>query len=186
MELLTGSLCLKVRKGVIDMKKIAMVMAVLAAAALIAGSAYAWGDGWCFGGRDGKDGKFDKDHSRAGQMKEEMKKELGLTAEQEKQLEAGREAHRAEAKALYGAIKAKKDELKAAMAKPGVTRAQVEPIVTELKALEAQMTDKRIDGIFSVKAILTPEQFAKLEAMKEKHMKEWKGKHGRDKGPKAE
>jgi len=152
------------------MKKMLMVMAVVIAVIFIAGSVFAWGG--C-----GTHGKGDKECQNKGDMKQDMKKELGLTAEQDKQLEAGREAHRTEVKALRDAIKAKKGELKAAIAKSGTARAQVEPIVNELKALESQMTDKRIDGIFAVKAILTPEQFAKLETMKEKHMKEWKGKH---------
>lgn len=161
------------------MKKITVLMVMAAAAMLIAGSAFAWG-----GGREGF-GKGDKDCPNAKEMRKEMKEELGLTAEQEKQLEANREAHRAEAKAMHDAMKAKKDELKAAIAKPGAARAQVEPIAGQLKALEARMTDKKIDGIFAVKAILTPEQFAKLEAMKGERAKERKGKHGDKKAGKG-
>jgi len=158
------------------MRKIAVVIAVFVAIVFIAGSVFAFGG--C-----GYSDKGDKDCPKSKEMKAEMKKELGLTAEQDKQLEANKEAHRTEVKAMHDAMKAKKDELRAAIAKPGTTRAQVEPIVNELKALESQMTDKKIDGIFSVKAILTPEQFSKLEGMKEKHMKEWKdkreSKHGK-------
>jgi Spy/CpxP family protein refolding chaperone len=152
------------------MKKTMMLIAMVVAVVFITGSVFAFGG--C--GMQGKDGK---ECLGKGKMKEEMKKELGLTAEQDKKLEACKEAHRAEAKGMHDAMKAKKDELRTAIAQPGATRAQVEPIVNQLKALEAQMTDKRIDGIFAVKAILTPEQFAKLEAMKEKRMKDWKGKH---------
>ena len=167
---LKGGECLKDKKGVREMKKIAVVIIMVVAAIFIASSVFAFGG--C-----GYSGKGDKNCSKGKEMKGDMKKDLGLTAEQDKQLEAGREAHRAEAKAMHNALKAKKDELKAAIAKPGATRSQVEPIVNELKALEVQITDKRVDGIFAVKAILTPEQFAKLEAMKEKHMKEGKEKH---------
>jgi len=158
------------------MRKIMMVIVIAVTAVFIAGSVFAFGG--C-----GYSGKDDKSCSKPKSMKEEMKKDLGLTAEQDAQLKANKEAHRAEIKALREAMKAKKGELKAAIAKPGSTRAQVEPIATQLKALEAQMTDKRIEGIFAVKAILTPEQFAKLEAMKEKRMKEWSGKRG-EKGSK--
>ena len=153
------------------MKKLAMVLVVVVVMAFIAGSVFAF-EG-C-----GYSGKGDKECSKKG----EMKKDLGLTAEQDTKLQANKEAHRAEMKALHDAIKAKKGELNAAIGKPETTRAQVEPIANELKALEAQMTDKKLDGIFAVKAILTPEQFKKLEEMKEKHIKEWKGKH-MDKGP---
>jgi len=152
------------------MKKIAMVVAIVVAAAFIAGSVFAFG-GCGYSGKDGKDG------AKKDCMKQDMKKELGLTAEQNTKLEANKAAHRTEAKAMHDAMKAKKEELRAAIAKPGATRAQVEPIVGQIKALEAQMTDKRVDGILAVKAILTPEQFAKLEAMKEKSIKEWKGKN---------
>ena len=157
------------------MKKMMMLMVVVVAVIFIAGSVFAWGG--C-----GYSGKGDKDCPKAKDMKNEMKKDLGLTAEQDKQLEAVREAHRNEAKALHDAMKAKKDELRTAIAKPEATRAQVEPIVVELKALESQMVEKKVDGIFAVKGILTPEQFVKLEAMKEKHMKEW-NKDRRGKGP---
>ncbi|MCX5680502.1 MAG: periplasmic heavy metal sensor [Candidatus Omnitrophica bacterium] len=152
------------------MNKIAKVMTVVVAVVFITGSVFAWGG--C-----GATGKGGKEFPKKEEMRKEMKMELGLTAEQSKQLEAGREAHRTEVKALREAMNAKKDELKTAIAKPGATRAQVEPIVNELKAIEAQMTDKRIDGIFAVKAVLTPEQFAKLENMKEKHIKERKENH---------
>ena len=152
------------------MKKIMAVTAAVVMVLFITGSVFAF-EG-C-----GYSGKGDKNSSKGKDMRAQMKKDLGLTAEQDKELQASKEAHRAEAKALREAMKAKKEELTAAIAKPGVTKAEVEPIANQLKALEAQMTDKRIEGIFAVKAILTPEQFAKLEAMKEKHGKEWKEKH---------
>jgi len=151
------------------MKKMAMVMTVAIVVVFIAGSVFAWGG--C-----GTQGKADKGCQGKGDIKESMKKDLGLTAEQDAKLKAGREAYRTESKALHDAIKAKKDELKAAIAKPGATRAQVEPMVAELKALESQRVDRKVDGIFAVKAILTPEQSTKLEAMKDKHMKEGRGK----------
>ena len=148
------------------MKKTMIVMAVVVAVVFIAGSVFAWGG--CE-----THGKGSKECSN----KEEMNKELGLTTEQSKQLETGRQSHRAEVKILHDAMKVKKEELKAAIVKPGATRAQVELIANELKALQARMTDKRIDGIFAVKAILTPEQFAKLETMKEKNVNKRQGKH---------
>ena len=152
------------------MKKMIMVMALIVAVVFIAGSVFAWGG--C-----ASQGKYGKEYQDKRDVREDMKKELGLTAEQDIKLKASRESHRTEVKALHDAIKVKKGELKAAIAKPGATRAQVEPIANELKALEVQMTDRRVDGIFAVKAILTPEQFAKLETMKAKHMKEWSGKN---------
>jgi len=148
------------------MKKMAVIVTLVMAIAFIAGSVFAF-EG-C-----GYSGKGYKNNAKLKEMKENCKKELGLTAEQDKALEANRQAHRAEAEAMYEAMKAKKSELKAAMAKPGATKAQIEPIAKELKAIQAKMTDRRIDGILAVKEILTPEQFAKLESMKDKKVKKW-------------
>lgn len=159
------------------MKKMMMVMVATVIGLFITGSVFAWGG-------HGGYGKDSKDSPRAKAMKEEMKKELGITPEQEKLLDAQREACSKEGDTFRKDMKSKKDELKDAISKPGVTRAQVEPIVAELKALEAQKIDRRVNSILAIKAILTPEQFAKLEAMKEKHMKEWKEKH-KDRGGKG-
>jgi len=121
------------------------------------GTAFAWGG--C--GRADRPGR---DHK--GRM-EEMAKELGLTPEQQTKLEAAKETHRAEMEGLHTALKEKREALKAELSKPGVTRQAVEPLVAEIKNIEARLTDMRIDGIFTVKGILTPEQLAKLEAGKD-------------------
>ena len=54
----------------------------------------------------------------------------------------------------------------------------MEPILAEIKKLQSDMADKRADGIFSVKGILSPEQFAKLQSMKEKRMQDGNKKRG--------
>ena len=102
--------------------------------------------------------------------RENITRELNLTADQDKRLTEERTASREAMTALFSSLKEKKNELKDALAKPDVTRQQVEPIMAEIKRLQANMVDKRVDGIFKVKEILTPEQFAKLETLKEKRM----------------
>ena len=52
---------------------------------------------------------------------------------------------------------------------------KIEPLANEIKSLQAQLIDSRINGIFAVKEILTPEQFAKFQQMAEKWQKERKG-----------
>lgn len=158
------------------MKKIVLGLVILSASALIASSVFAWGGQSCFG--KGRPGMESKDRPSKEEMRKDMKKELGLTDEQEKRLDVQREAHRKEGRALHESKKAKMDELRNALARPGTTRAQVEPIVAELKALEAKLVDKQVNGIFTIRQILTPEQFVKLESMREKHMKEWGDKRG--------
>ncbi len=117
-------------------------------------------------------GGFSKD------KRPDLKRELNLTPEQDKLLKSLRESGRSEMGSLMKALKAKHEELRIALGKPGVTRAQVEPIVTEIKAIQSRLTDHRIDGIFKTKQILTPEQFQKLQNMEKKWQKRPHRKHG--------
>ena len=90
-------------------------------------------------------------------------KALNLTPEQEKSLEANRQAQRQEMTRIVGALKVQKQKLEEALKNYSVTRPEVEPIVSEIKSLQGQLIDQRISGIFAVKGILTAEQFAKFQ-----------------------
>ena len=143
------------------------IIAVTAVAVLIAGNAFAW-EGHGFSGQG-------NGHDKA---KDAITRELNLSADQQSRLEQERTTSREAMEKLHSALKDKKRELQDAIAKPETTRQQVEPILAQIKKLQGDMTDKRADGIFAVKSILTPEQFAKLEAMKEKRMQGEHKKHG--------
>lgn len=96
-------------------------------------------------------------------------KELNLTTEQKNKLKQNRRAQRDKIEDLQAELKEKHAELASKLNDPDVSRAMVEPIATELKSLHAKIIDSRIDGIFAVKEILTPEQYAKFqEKVKEK------------------
>lgn len=100
---------------------------------------------------------------------------LKLTPEQKKGLEENRQAQRKEISALHQSLTEKRANLQELLKNPATTRAQVDPVIAEIKSLQAKMTDRRIDGIFAVKSILTPEQFTKFqEKMEQKkgHRKE--------------
>lgn len=134
------------------------IIGVIVILALAAGPAFAEGMGGCAAGH--AKGCFKE-------KKEAVFKELNLTPEQDKLLKEAKAAHRTEMEELGKALKAKRDALQNALSAPGVTRKQVEPIASEIKSLEAQMVDRRIDGILKIKEILTPEQYQKLQGMKE-------------------
>lgn len=102
-------------------------------------------------------------------------KELNLTPEQQKKLEENRKAQGEEMTNLRTAIKEKQTKLQEELKNPAVTKAIVESLVNEIKSLQAQLIDHRINGIFAVKEILTPEQFVKFEQMTEKGHKNKKG-----------
>jgi len=102
-------------------------------------------------------------------------RELNLTPEQQKKLEENRNAQREEMEKLHTAIKEKQTKLQEDLKSSAVTRETVEPLVNEIKSLQVQLIDHRINGIFAVKEILTPEQFVKFEQMTEKGHKNKKG-----------
>jgi len=94
---------------------------------------------------------------------------LNVTVEQRKSLEENRKADGELMKVLRESIREKQKALQEAVNQPGSTKASVEPLIKDIKDLQAQLIDRRVDGIFAVKAILTPEQFAKFAEMMEKH-----------------
>ena len=104
-------------------------------------------------------------------------KALGLTPEQEKGLEENRQAQHQQMTKIVEALKVQKQELEQALKDYSVTRPEVEPIVTTIKSLQAQLIDQRISGIFAAKEILTPEQFVKFQELVKQH------KGGKMQGP---
>ncbi len=109
-------------------------------------------------------------------IKEAIHKKLGLTPEQQQKLEENRKAQEEAMKKLHEGMKQQREKLQEALKNPEATRASVEPIVTEMKSLQAQLIDQRMNGIFTAKSILTPEQFAQFNEMAGKHLAAGKGK----------
>lgn len=114
-------------------------------------------------------------------------KELNLTAEQKDKLKQNRKEQQEKMKDLGTQLMKKQAELRDKLDSPDVSRASVEPIAAELKALQAKMFDYRIDGIFAVKEILTPEQFAKFQEKvkgkkedRKEQRRQWKEQRGHE------
>jgi Spy/CpxP family protein refolding chaperone len=99
---------------------------------------------------------------------ERILSELNLTPEQKKKLQENRAAQRQQMEALRTSLKGKREQIEKALKNPSVTRAEVEPIAAEIKTLQDKLTDLRLDGIFAVKEILSPEQYLKFQNMTEK------------------
>jgi periplasmic protein CpxP/Spy len=167
----------KTEKGGFKMKnKLTMIVTVLAVVGLMAAgpAVYAMSEG-----DDTAGGKGYKN----GEGKEFMK-ELNLTPEQKEKLKAQREAKKESHKAMREQMKTKMQALHEAIAKPGTTRADVTGLVDEVNALKGQMFSQKIDGLFAMKEILTPEQFAKMQAKhKERMDKKHEGWGKKDQGP---
>jgi Spy/CpxP family protein refolding chaperone len=147
------------------MKKANLVIIGLAAVLILGSAACVYAEG--------EPQKRGKGH------KESIFKELNLTPEQQKKLAENRRAQGEEMASLRASIKEKQDKLQGELKNPAVTREKVEPLVNEIKSLQARLIDHRVNGIFAVKKILTPEQLVKFEQMMEKGHKDKKG-HARD------
>ena len=155
--------------------KLMKIVAVLMVTGLMAAGPVAYAE---YEGDNPEGGKGYKH----GEGKEFMK-ELNLTPEQKEKLKAQREAKKENNKATREQLKTKMQALHEEITKPGTTRADVNELVGEVSALKGQMFSQRIDGVFAMKEILTPAQFAKMQAqhmewMNKKHEGSRKEKHG--------
>ncbi|HOW35533.1 MAG TPA: Spy/CpxP family protein refolding chaperone [Candidatus Omnitrophota bacterium] len=167
------------------MDKLKTVLVGLAVIFLIGGVAYAQPEGEGLVSDDGSgpeasmprhDQNLQKGDRRG--SKGGILKELNLTPEQQEKLEANRKAQREETAKLFAAMKEKQAKLKEELTNPAVTKEAVAPIVSEIKSLQEQLTDRRVDGILAVKEILTPEQFEKFQQLTEKRPEKGKGRFG--------
>jgi Spy/CpxP family protein refolding chaperone len=91
-------------------------------------------------------------------------KGIELTAQQKEMLKAQRDSKNKKNSEMRAQLEAKTKELEAKVAMPGTKRADVDILVREVNAINGQMFSERIDGVFSMKEVLTPEQFAKMQS----------------------
>jgi Spy/CpxP family protein refolding chaperone len=102
--------------------------------------------------------------------KKDIFQSLNLTPEQTKKIDVLREAQKTSAKAEIEQLKAKTEALHAQIAMPGTKRADVNGLISEVNAIRGQIFSQRIDGLFAIKEVLTPEQYAKFQELKKANM----------------
>jgi periplasmic protein CpxP/Spy len=139
------------------MRKTGLVAVMVAVVMLVAGLAYAETEQ---AGKQPAQGERGKQWQ---EQKEKIAKELNLTAEQQQKLEANRKTQRETMGRLHRELKEKQDKLQELLKSADVTKASVDPLVADIKSIQDQLVDTRVNAIFAVKAILTPEQFTKLQ-----------------------
>jgi Spy/CpxP family protein refolding chaperone len=106
-------------------------------------------------------------------------KDLNLTDEQRSRLDEKKKTDKEKMKAAFDAIRAKRELLREECQKADMDVAKAKQINEELKTLEAQMLDQRLQSIVEVRQILTPEQLKKFnEKMAER--KTGSGKGGKE------
>lgn len=112
--------------------------------------------------------------------RQELYKELNVTEEQKKALEENKNKHREEMKALFTQEKEKRALISQELQKGALDMARINQINDELKKLQAQMSDQRLERILEVRRILTPDQFkkfiSKIEERANRSKDKFKGK----------
>jgi Spy/CpxP family protein refolding chaperone len=91
--------------------------------------------------------------------------QLNITPEQKQKLKENRQAQRQKMQEVNASLKEKRKDLQEALKDPSATRVSVQGIVDEIKTIQARQTDLRLDGIFSVKDILTVQQYAQFQQL---------------------
>lgn len=97
----------------------------------------------------------------------EIYSQLNLTDEQKNQLEENKKNNRDQKKALYDQMRSLKDALNQELMKPELNMDKVNEIRSQVKALQTQISDDRLNSILEVRKILTPEQFTKFNSLME-------------------
>ena len=115
----------------------------------------------------GTDASSQKRHT--GQRIHEIYSQLNLTDDQKKQLEANKQQHRAKMQSVRQEIKADKETLKEQLMKSQLDMPKINAIHEQIKSLQNQMEDDKLNSIVAVRAILTPEQYLKFVNLMHKH-----------------
>ena len=113
--------------------------------------------------------------------RQEIFNDLGLTDGQRKLLEENKNKHREETKVLFTQLRQKMTLLRQELEKSELNMQAIYQINNEVKQLQAQMLDNRLERILKVRKILTPEQFKKFEDKMNERMEHFKNKHERNK-----
>ncbi len=96
-------------------------------------------------------------------VKSDLEDGLGLTPEQKSKIKAIRDEFKSRQMAIKNALNAKHEVLRQELDGDAPVRAKVEPIVIEIKALQAQLIDNRVDVVFKLREIYTLKQIKKIK-----------------------
>ena len=112
--------------------------------------------------------------------KQDFMQKLNLSPEQKSQITKQQDMNKEKENELRDKMHAKRLELKQELEKSEVDTNKINAIVTDIKTLMGGQLDLRVNSILAMKQILTPEQFKKLQDMKEGKYKEGKKKEKRE------
>ncbi len=94
----------------------------------------------------------------------DIAQELGLSANQKEQLSEQRFQEQYTRMETRNKIRLKELQLRHELEKDAINKESVDKIVAELKELQGDTIEQRVNSILKLKEILTPEQFEKLQS----------------------
>ena len=153
------------------MEKIKMAMVLIVAAFILSAPVVYANDGAACA-KDEKGWTKEKDARQ-----QELYKDLNLTDAQKKSLEENKAKHKDQMKALFTEMKEKRLLIQKELKKETLDMEKINQLNNDLKKLQAQMLDYRLERILEVRKILTPEQFKKFTAKIEERGGHFKEKH---------
>lgn len=124
--------------------------------------------------------EFSKKHGRMEKKIQEIYSQLNLTPEQKKDLENNKLANREKRKALFEKMRSQKEALNQELMKADLDMAKIIEIQNNIKALQSQIADERLESILAVRKILSAQQFASFITQMEKSRQERRGKEEKE------
>lgn len=98
---------------------------------------------------------------RSGDM-DSLMQQIGVTPEQQKQLEDQRKEHMQEYQAIRNEVQEKERELRSALKDPDVDPAEIQRLKRELLQLQEKNINQKIEGTMRMREVLTEDQFNTL------------------------
>ncbi len=111
---------------------------------------------------------------KMGNRHEKLFEELNLSEEQKKKLDENKNKYRDQHKALMDQLKEKRALLQKELQNESLDKPKILQIQNDLKTLENQMSDQRLQGVLDVREILTADQYKKFQSRMEEKMGEMK------------
>ncbi|MBI3602396.1 MAG: Spy/CpxP family protein refolding chaperone [Candidatus Omnitrophica bacterium] len=108
-------------------------------------------------------------HEWRGKKIQEIYNQLNLTDDQKKQLESNKQKQRQQMKAVFEQMKTQREAFRQELMKPNLDMAKINSIHAQMKTLQEQMADNRLNSILEVRKILTVDQFSKFTSLMEQH-----------------
>ena len=104
-------------------------------------------------------------------VKSDLEAKLGLTQEQKDKIATIRQDFKFKQLAIKNALNARNEALRQELDGDVPARAKADVIVSEIKALQAQLVDNRVDIVFKLRAVYAPRQIKLIKEHLEQQRK---------------